>query len=131
MSVVTLLTKIEKIEEKERFGIKPAHLEVEAQATGGPVFLEMTHDAAEQLSEMIAGILPMSQKVRLLPARQDSEGRHRIRTAIQAEGVVMPGIEGPARIRLVLEGGYGLEIPVTQETIDALYRTLRSMTTAP
>lgn len=51
---------------------------------------------------------------------------YRTPTAIQSRGIVMPGIEGPARIRFLLEDGYELEIPVTQAAIDGLYEVLGS-----
>ena len=47
MAIETLLTEDEEIEEQEQFGIKPAHLEVTALSTGGPIILEATHDAAQ------------------------------------------------------------------------------------
>lgn len=58
-------------------------------------------------------------------------GHYRTPPAIQALGVVMPSYKAPAQIRLALESGHELDIPVTQDTIDALYRSLRSMTTRP
>jgi hypothetical protein len=58
-------------------------------------------------------------------------GQYSLPTAIQALNVAMPSRRGPARIRLALEGEYVLEIPATQDAIDGLYRSLRSMTTQP
>jgi hypothetical protein len=46
---------------------------------------------------------------------------YRTPTAVQSRGIVMAGIEGPDRIRLLLEDGYKLETPMTQNAIDGLY----------
>ncbi len=43
--------------------------------------------------------------------------------------ITMPSIEGPGRIRLRLEGGYGLEIPMKQDAIDTLFGLLQSFAT--
>jgi hypothetical protein len=51
---------------------------------------------------------------------------YRIPTAVRARGIMMPGIEGPARIRFLLEDGCELEIPVTQDALDGLYQVLGS-----
>jgi hypothetical protein len=58
-------------------------------------------------------------------------GHYRTPLAIQVRGCTMAGVEGPARILLTLEGGNELEIPTTQDAIDALYQTLRSVTRSP
>jgi hypothetical protein len=58
-------------------------------------------------------------------------GYYRTPLAIRVRGCTMAGVEGPARILLSLEGGYELEIPATQDAIDELYRTLRSVTRSP
>jgi hypothetical protein len=58
-------------------------------------------------------------------------GHYRTPLATQVRGCTMAGAEGPARILLSLEGGYELEIPATQATIDELYRVMRSMTRNP
>jgi len=58
-------------------------------------------------------------------------GHYRTALVVQVEDVVTASRKGPARIRLQLEGGYALDIPVKQDAIDALYRVLRSMTTRP
>jgi hypothetical protein len=51
---------------------------------------------------------------------------YRTPTAIQSRGIVMGGIEGLARIRFLLEDGYEMEIPVTQEVIDGLGNVITS-----
>ena len=55
-------------------------------------------------------------------------GHYRTPIAIQMRGCTLPGVDGPARILLSLQGGYELEIPATPDAIDELYRALRGMT---
>lgn len=41
---------------------------------------------------------------------------------LEVTGMVLPTEEGgPIRIHLILEGGYELELPATQDAIDALH----------
>jgi hypothetical protein len=40
-------------------------------------------------------------------------GHYRTPIAIQMKGCTLPGVDGPARILLSLQGGYELEIPAT------------------
>ena len=85
--------------------------------------VKLVIDLNMQLTKAGKPVLPL--------AELDSTNHFRTPVAVRAEGVTMPGIEGPARILLSLEDGSQLAIPVTQHTIDALYRSLRSMTTQP
>lgn len=65
----------------------------------------------------------------LPPLVELCEPGRRCRTASVKEvrGVVSPSTIGPARIRLLLESGCEVDIPMKQESIDALYRLLRSV----
>ena len=69
----------------------------------------------------------MPQQPQLLDGLIPS-GHYRTPIAIQMRGCTLPGVDGPARILLSLQGGYELEIPATQDAIDELYRALRGMT---
>jgi hypothetical protein len=72
----------------------------------------------------------MSERIQQLDGLIPS-GHYRTPLAIQVRGCTMAGADGPARILLSLEGGYELEIPATQDAIDELYRSLRSVTRNP
>ena len=43
----------------------------------------------------------------------------------------MPGLEGPARLILLLEGGSELEIPMKQNAIDAAAAVLTKLASRP
>jgi hypothetical protein len=54
-------------------------------------------------------------------------GPYRTVPVQQVLGLATASRKGPARIRLSLEGGYELDIPVTQDAIDELFDVLRSV----
>jgi hypothetical protein len=98
---------------------------------GHPISVTLSTENARQMVRDVNSALTTTGKPTLPPGEPDTTNRFHTPLAVLAEGVTMPGIEGPTRILLTLEDGSQLAIPATQETIDALYRSLRSMTTAP
>jgi hypothetical protein len=65
------------------------------------------------------------------PLELGPQGNYRVVPAANAARMVMPGRAAPTRIRFYLEGGYELDIVVTQATIDNLYQALESFRTGP
>jgi hypothetical protein len=57
------------------------------------------------------------------------QGHYRLPAALQEANVVVPSDGGPVHIGLHLEGGYVLEIPLTQDAIHALLGTLQALAT--
>jgi hypothetical protein len=65
------------------------------------------------------------------PVQRVPSGSYRTQTVIRGINGKQADIEGPILIRLLLEGGDELEIPMTQEAVNDLYQLSKSLTTQP
>ena len=65
------------------------------------------------------------------PLALGNVGRYRTPLVVQAQSGKMADTTGPIHIHLALEGGYELEIPMTQEALNGLYQIAKSLTTRP
>ena len=66
-----------------------------------------------------------------IPIELGLPGSYRVVPTANAARMVMPGRAATTQIRFSLEGGYELDIPVTQVTIDNLHQALESFRTPP
>ncbi len=92
-----------------------------------PLSVTVPLASASKLTRDLNSVLSDAGQPPLLSVEPGETSPIRTPPVLRVEDVTMPGIEGPARIRLMLDNGVRLEIPVKQDAIAALVGHLEKL----